>query len=144
MLKVYCSPIQRIQREVFTLMKNLFSLLVVSVLAFSVSVLLVQVAPTQEKTANTAKQDRWEGDVIRVSNDNSTLTVRKLNSTVERIVQYDSSTRWVSQERGSDKVTDINASQVKQGDRVIAMGTWDKDSHALHATMISKRLTPVK
>jgi len=125
-------------------MKNLFSLLVVSVMAFSVSVLLVQVAPTQEKMEKTAKQDRWEGDVVRSNKDNSTLTVRKLNSTVEKTVKYDSSTRWVSQERGSEKATDINASQVKDGDRVIALGTWDKASGALNATTISKRLTPVK
>ena len=53
-------------------------------------------------------------------------------------MQYDSSTQWVSQEHGSKKVNDIDASQVKDNDRVICKGTWDKDG-ILHATLISKR-----
>ena len=59
---------------------------------------------------------------------------------VEKIVQYDSSTRWVSQEHGSKKANDIDASQVKDGDRVICRGTWEKDG-VFHATLISKRLS---
>ena len=55
-------------------------------------------------------------------------------------VQYDSSTKWVSQEHGSKKVNDIDASQVKDGDRVICTGTWEKKG-VLHATLISKRLS---
>jgi hypothetical protein len=39
------------------------------------------------------------------------------------------------------EVNDIDASQVKDGDRVICKGTWDKNG-VLHATLISKRLTP--
>ncbi len=58
----------------------------------------------------------------------------------EKTVQYDSSTKWVSQEHGSKKVNDIDASQVKDNDRVICKGTWDKEG-VLHATLISKRLS---
>ena len=70
----------------------------------------------------------------------SSLTVRKVGSSLEKIVQYDSSTRWVSQAHGSKTLNDIDADQVKDGDRVICTGTWDKDG-VLHATLISKRLT---
>jgi hypothetical protein len=122
------------------MVKKLFTLLFASVLAFPVPALLVQVAPAQEKMGKTAKPDRWEGVIIRSSPDKSTLTVRKVGSSVEKIMQYDSSTRWVSQEHGSKKVNDIEASQVKDGDRVICTGTWDKDG-VLHATLISKRLS---
>jgi hypothetical protein len=118
------------------MVKKLFTLLFASVLALPVSVLLVQVAAAQE----AAKEARWEGVVIRSSADNSTLTVRNVGSSVEKTVQYDSSTRWVSQEHGSDKVNNIDASQVKDNDRVICEGTWDKKG-VLHATLISKRLT---
>jgi hypothetical protein len=90
--------------------------------------------------AKAAKPARWEGIVIRVSKDQSTLTVRDVASSHEKTVQYDSSTRWVSQEHGSKKVNDIDSSQVKDGDRVITEGTLDKDG-VLHATLISKRLT---
>ena len=55
-------------------------------------------------------------------------------------MRYGSSTRWVSQEHGSKKVNRIDPTQVKDGDRVICKGTWEKDG-ALHATVISKRLS---
>ena len=42
-------------------------------------------------------------------------------------MQYDSSTQWVSQEHGSKKVNDIDASQVADNDRVICLGSWSKD-----------------
>jgi hypothetical protein len=40
----------------------------------------------------------------------------------------------------SKKVNDIDVSQVKDGDRVICEGSWDK-SGLLHASLISKRLS---
>jgi hypothetical protein len=117
---------------------KLVTLLFTFVLAVPLSTLaLAQEAPSQDKAA---KEARWEGHVIRNSKDQSTLTVRKVGSSQEKIVHYDSSTRWVSQEHGSEKVNDIDASQVKDGDRVICTGTWDEDG-TLHASLISKRLT---
>ena len=122
------------------MVNKLFALLLTSVLVFPMStVAFAQKAP---KEAKAAKPARWDGIVARVSKDQSTLTVRKVGSSQERTVQYDSSTRWVSQEHGSKKVNDIDSSQVKDGDRVITEGTWDKDG-VLHATLISKRLTPL-
>lgn len=122
------------------MVNKLLTLLFASVLAFPLSTaVFAQAAP---KEAKAAKRGRWEGIVARVSKDQSTLTVRKVGSDQERTVQYDSSTRWVSQEHGRKKVNDIDSSQVKDGDRVITEGTWDKDG-VLHATLISKRLTPL-
>ena len=118
--------------------KKLLILLFTFVLAFPLATaVFAQEAPAQEKPATVA---RWDGHVIRSNKDKSTLTVRKVGSSVEKTVQYDSSTHWVSQEHGSKKVNEIDASQVKDGDRVICTGTWDKDG-VLHATLISKRLT---
>jgi hypothetical protein len=118
--------------------KKLLTLWLTFVLAFPLStVAFAQEAPAQKKAA---KEARWEGVVIRSSPDKSTLTVRKVGSSAEMTVQYDSSTRWVSQEHGSKKVNDIDASQVKDGDRVICRGTWEKKG-VLHPTLISKRLS---
>jgi len=119
-------------------MKKLLTLLFASVLAFP----LAPAGFTQQALAQAkaAKEDRWEGVVIRSSTDKSTLTVRKVGSSDERIVQFDSSTKWVSQEHGSKKVNNIDAGEVKDGDRVICEGSWDKDG-VLHATMVSKRLS---
>jgi len=134
------------------MVNKLFTLLFASLLALPLSTtVFAQDAPKETKAQEKAEEKaekkamkpaRWEGMVIRVSKDNSTLTVRKVGSSQERTVQYDSSTKWVSQEHGKKEVNDIDADQVKDGDRVITTGTWSKDG-VLHATMISKRLTPL-
>src|SRR5216683_3254574 len=139
--KVYCflphiaiCPVKRGGHMV----KKLLTLLFTSVLAFPLATAVFgQDAPAQAKAA---KEARWDGTVIRSSKDQSTLTVRKRGGTAEMTVQYDSSTRWVSQEHGSKTVSDIDASQVKDNDRVICEGTYGKDG-VLHATLISKRLS---
>ena len=95
-------------------------------------------APGSKGGNPSAKEARWEGTVIRSKKDNSTLTVRQRSSNQERIVQYDSSTKWVSQEHSSKKVNDIDASQIKDSDRVIVLGEYD-DKGVLHARIISKR-----
>ena len=120
------------------MVKALLALLFTFVLAFPLSTLAFAhgEAPAQAKAA---KEARWEGHIIRSSKDESKLTVRKVGSSDEKTVQYDSSTRWVSQEHGK-KANDIDVSQVKDGDRVICTGTWDQNG-VLHATLISKRLT---
>jgi hypothetical protein len=122
------------------MLKKLLVLLLASVVAFPLATtMFAQGAPTTEKMA---KQARWEGHVVRSNKDKSTLTVRKVGSSDERTVMYDDSTHWVSQEHGSKKVSDITSGDVKDGDRVICTGTWDKDG-VLHANLISKRLTGI-
>ena len=124
-------------------MKKLLTLFCGVVIACSLSTAAFsQAAPAPEKMDKKAKQARWEGVVIRSDADKSTLTVRKVGSNDERTIHYDSSTRWVSQEHGSKKVNEIDATQVKDGDRVIATGIWDKA--VLNVTLISKRLSHSK
>jgi len=117
------------------MVKKVLILLFTFAFAFPLSTLMI----AQDAPVKAAKEARWEGTVIRSSPDKSTLTVRDRHS-VEMIVQYDSSTRWVSQEHGSKKVNDIDASQIKDHDRVICKGTREKDG-SFHATLISKRLS---
>jgi hypothetical protein len=117
--------------------KKLLALLFMSVLTLPLSTLvLVPEAAAQDKAA---KEMRWEGTVIRSSPDKSTLTVRNQDK-IERTVQYDSSTLWVSQYHGSKKTNNIDSSEVKDNDFVICKGTYSKDG-VLHATLISKRLS---
>ena len=119
------------------MLKKVFVLFCWAVIASTA--LAAQDAPAQKKM----QRARWEGEVVRNSPDKSTLTVRKPGSSEEKTVQYDSSTQWVSQAHGSKKVNDIDAGQVKDGDRVICKGTWEKKGE-LHATLISKRLSHSK
>jgi len=136
------------------MVKKLLVLLFASLLAFPLSV-FAQDAPKETKAQEKAEEKaekkadkkagkaaRWDGIVTRVNKDKSTLNVRKVGSSQERTVEYDSSTKWVSQEHGKKKVNEIDADKVKDGDRVITTGTWDKNG-VLHATLISKRLTPL-
>jgi hypothetical protein len=117
------------------MLKKLLGLLFACVVVFPLASVVAQDAPAK------AKEVRWEGKIIRSSKTDSNLVVRKQGSSNdERTVQYDSSTRWVSQYHGDAKANNIDASQVKDGDYVICTGTWDKDN-VLHATLISKRLS---
>jgi hypothetical protein len=115
------------------MLKSVFVLFCWAVIASTA--LAAQDAPAQKRM----QRARWEGDVVRNSPDKSTLTVRKVGSSDERKVHYDSATRWVSQEHGSKNVNNIDPTQVKDGDRVIARGVWDNG--VLYATLISKRLS---
>jgi hypothetical protein len=102
--------------------------------------LALTVAAFGQEAASKQKPARWEGRVERSNKDDSSLVVRKAGGSLERTVKYDSSTKWVSQYHADKKVNDIDASQVKDGDYVICVGTIGKDG-VLHATLVSKRLS---
>jgi hypothetical protein len=84
---------------------------------------------------------RWEGIVSRSNKQKSTLTVRARGSTSfdEKVIHYDSSTRFTSQEHGG-KINDIDAKHVKDGDRVICLGYYNEKGE-FQAASISKRLS---
>ena len=119
---------------------KLFALLFASVLVLGLSTPVFAQEGSKPAEGKGVKQDRVEGIVTRSNKDASTLVVRNRDTNVERTVQYDSSTQWTSQEHHSKTVNNIDASQVKDDDRVICLGTFDKDG-ILHATSISKRLS---
>ena len=114
------------------MVKKVAAALFTIVLVFSVSVLGFAGSGTKEA--------RVEGRVVRSNKDQSTFTVRVMDTNVEKIVHYDASTKWTSQYHGDKKVNTIDATQVKDGDQVICLGSYD-DKGELHATMISKRLS---
>ena len=123
-------------------MKRIINLLLMSALVCSLGmpVFAQEPATSGGGEAKAGKQGRWEGMIVRSNADKSQLTVRARGSNTEKTVQYDSSTKWTSQEHGSKKVNQIDAGQVKDDDRVICVGTWGNDG-VLHANLISKRLT---
>jgi hypothetical protein len=86
------------------------------------------------------REDRMEGRVVFSNKGKSTLAVRTVSGTGQRVIHYDASTKWVSQYHGEKKVNTIDASQVKDGDYVICVGSID-DKGEFHASTISKRLT---
>ncbi len=119
------------------MLKKQLTLLFALVLTFSLAaVVFGQEAAKSAKS----KEARWEGRVERSSKDQSSLTVRKAGSSLEKTCVYDGSTKWVSQYHADKKVNDIDVSQVKDGDYVICKGTSDS-AGVIHATLISKRLS---
>ena len=96
--------------------------------------------PAQEKAEKKKGEDRWEGVISRSNKDKSSFTVRQRSSGAEKTVKYDSSTKFTeSEHHGKPKA--IDADQIKDGDRIIALGKWEKGGAVLDATSISKRLT---
>ncbi len=89
---------------------------------------------------DSAKKARVEGKVVRSNPEKSTLTVRVRETDSEKTVYYDASTKWVSQYHADKKVNNIEPSEVKDGDQVICLGSFD-DKKEFHAAMISKRLS---
>lgn len=97
--------------------------------------LAVQASMAQESKAAT-KESRWSGSVVRSDKDKSTFTVRKRGTSIEKIVHYDSSTKW-TQSQGKT-VKDIEMSEVKDGDRIICLGKYGEKGE-FHATRIDLR-----
>ena len=125
------------------MVKKLLALVFTCLFVFSMAAsVFAQEAAKEEKMAKPKKteQARWEGIVVRSSSEKSTLDVRKRGGNIEKAIHYDSSTKWTSQEHGSKTVNNITAADVKDGDRVICVGTYDEKGD-FHATLISKRLT---
>jgi hypothetical protein len=89
---------------------------------------------------SATKEARVEGRVVRSNKDKSTLTVHVRDMNADKTVVYDASTKWSSQHHGDKKANTIDASEVKDGDQVICLGSYD-DKGELHATSISKRLS---
>jgi len=117
-------------------MKKLLGLLLAAAFVFAVSL----PAGAQDDTKKPTKEARWEGTVIRISSDNSTLDVRQVSGQVEKTIHYSAATAWNSQYHESKTVNKIEASQVKEGDRVICVGTLN-DKGEFYATTISRRLS---
>ncbi len=67
--------------------------------------------------ASAAAEARWSGVIVRLNKDTSTATVRKQH--IEKIIHFDSSTKWT---KGTHN---IDMSQFKEGDRVICLGKYD-------------------
>jgi len=117
-------------------MKKLLGLLFASLFVFTVTGLM----GAQESAKKPAKEARWEGTVIRIGSDNSTLDVKQGDGSIIKTIHFDSATVWNSQFHADKTVNKIDPSQVKEGDYVICFGTYD-EKNDFHARRISKRLS---
>ncbi len=114
------------------MLKKMAVLSFIAVLVFSL--------PTTGFAQGAKKEGRVEGRVVRSDSDKSNLTVHVRDTETDKTVYYETTTKWVSQYHGEKKINTIDASQVKSGDQVICLGSYD-DKGEFHATTISKRLS---
>lgn len=93
---------------------------VIALLALVATIELAVPLAAQEKAekAKAAKEARWSGVIVRLNKDTSTLTVRKQH--IEKIIHFDSSTKWT---KGTQKA---DASQFTEGARVICLGKYEE------------------
>jgi hypothetical protein len=105
------------------------------------AVVLVFSLSTLGFAQGAAKEARVEGRVAYSDKDKSLLAVRS-ESVSEHVttVHYDASTKWVSQYHGDKKVNTIDPSEVREGDYVICVGSYN-DQKEFQAARISKRLS---
>jgi hypothetical protein len=92
----------------------------------------------QDKKAATdeAKEARWQGNIVRINKDQSSLSVRGGQSNMEsteRMIFYDGSTQWTKQGKPAEQ------SEFKEGSFVIVLGHPDEKG-VFHATRIDLRL----
>jgi hypothetical protein len=92
-------------------------LLVLTVAMGSVALTKAQESKDQPK-AKAPAEARWSGVIVRLNKDTSTVTVRKGH--IEKIIHYDSSTKWT---KGTG---DVEQSQFSEGSRVICMGKYNE------------------
>jgi len=86
-------------------------------------------------SASSKKETRWQGHIVRINKDKSSLSVRggRGGGSFEREIFYDSSTKWTKQGKPADQ------SEFKEGAFVIAVGKPD-DQGNFHADRIDLRL----
>ncbi len=83
-----------------------------------------------------AKESRWQGHIVRINKDQSSLSVRggqgNMEST-ERLIFYDDSTQWTAQGKPAEQ------GEFKEGSFVIVLGHPDEKG-VFHASRIDLRL----
>ncbi len=85
---------------------------------------------SKEKKTATQGEARWTGTIVRSNADTSTLTVRKGH--VERIIHYDSTTKWTKGTQGAEM------KDFTDGSRVICLGKYNEKKEFV-ATRIDLR-----
>jgi hypothetical protein len=112
-------------------MRKVIVILLFAVFAVAGLAAHIAVANGQEKVAAGPTQSRWHGTIVNINKDKSTMDVRREG--VVRTIHYDSSTKFTE----GNKVIDLK--DLKEGMRVICLGTYEKGSVVMNATRIDLR-----
>jgi hypothetical protein len=97
---------------------------------------LMSAGPGKQATPAAAKETKWQGTIIHMLKDQSTMDIRggaTANDSAMHKVAFDSSTQWTKQSKPAEQ------SEFKEGEFVIVLGKID-DKGVLHASRIDLRL----
>jgi hypothetical protein len=91
-------------------------------------------AATEKKEAATKKETKWQGKVVRINKDLSTIDIHggPHPSEAQRKIMYDASTQWTNGGKPGQQ------EDVKTGSFIIVLGKVDADG-VLHASRIDLR-----
>jgi hypothetical protein len=106
------------------------------VLIFATVAFAGQSTMVDDKKAGDTKPARWQGHIVRMNKDQSSLSIRGGQGnmeSVERTVFFDGNTQWTKQGKPAQM------EDFKDGSFVIVLGHPD-DKGVLHATRIDLRL----
>jgi hypothetical protein len=100
---------------------------------FAASPVSANQAATDKKDA-AKKENKWQGKVVRVNKDSSTIDIHggAAPSETQRKIMYDASTQWTNGGKPGQQ------DDVKAGSFIIVIGTVDGDG-VMHATRIDLR-----
>ena len=90
----------------------------------------------KKSASGEQKEARWQGHILRINKDESSLSVRggqKNMESMERQIMFDSSTEWTKQGKPADQ------SEFKEGSFVIVLGHPDEKG-VFHARRIDLRM----
>jgi Ni/Co efflux regulator RcnB len=107
--------------------------IVLAVAVFAASPVSANQAATDKKDA-AKKENKWQGKVVRVNKDTSTIDIHggAAPSETQRTISYDASTQWTNGGKPGQQ------EDVKAGSYIIVLGTVDSDG-VLHAARIDLR-----
>jgi Cu/Ag efflux protein CusF len=108
-------------------MKKILALIMLGM--FTAVCFATRPAAAQEKK-EAVKAARWSGGVERVDMENSILTVRKKNGPT-RDIHFTDSTKWTLRGGGA-----ADKSKVKEGDRVVCIGTFEGNKFLAHEIIV--------
>jgi hypothetical protein len=96
---------------------------------------LTAVMAAGQAAAPEKAEARWDGRIVRINWDQSTLDARRGHIT--KAIHWDSNTKWTKTDKAG-KVVDIDPKEVKESDRVICLGSYN-DKKEFWATRIDHR-----
>lgn len=109
------------------------SLVSMFVLMLAVSLVLVPCLYSQATKDTKSGQDRFDGSVMSINKDTSTITIRQTGKNATWSIVYNKDTAFTYRNQPS------SIDEVKEGRRIIVLGSFEKGGNKMTASRIDVR-----